>query len=300
MARLSPARAPCYLCGFGGGRGLDVGRPPAVVHPARPTLSRGTPFVVKLQLEDYRPSPDLLRGRVILVTGAGDGLGRAAALGFAAHGAQVALLGRTEGKLEAVYDAIVAAGGPTPALVPLDLVSAAPADYETLAGLLASEFGRLDGVLHAAAVLGTLTPVELFEPEVWQEVLRVNLTAPFLLSRACLPMLRRAEDPSMLYLSCATGRRGRAYWGAFAVSKFGLEGLMQVLADEVETNTPLRVNSLDPGPMRTRQRTRAFPGEAPASNPTPEQLLPALLYLMGPDGRGVRGQTLDVERPRPA
>jgi NAD(P)-dependent dehydrogenase (short-subunit alcohol dehydrogenase family) len=249
---------------------------------------------VNLELEDYRPSPDLLEGRVILVTGAGDGLGRAAALGFAAYGAQVALLGRTEAKLEAVYDAIVEADGPRPAIVPLDLERAGPADFASLAGLLESELGGLDGVLHAAATLGTLTPLELFEPEVWQQVLRVNLTAPFLLTRACLPLLRRSEDASVLFLSCDAGRRGRAYWGAFAVSKFGLEGLMQVLADEAEVSTSLRVNSLNPGPMRTRQRTRAFPGEDPNVNPIPAQVVPALLYLMGPEGRQIRGQTLDL------
>jgi NAD(P)-dependent dehydrogenase (short-subunit alcohol dehydrogenase family) len=242
---------------------------------------------------DYQPSPQLLQGRVILVTGAGDGIGRAAALSFAAHGATLILLGRTIAKLERVYDAIGEAGGPQPAIYPMNLAGATVKDYEDLAVRLEQEFGRLDGLLHNAAMLGTLTPLELYDPALWYQVMQVNLHAPFLLTRACLGLLRKSTDASLLFTSSSTGRKGRAYWGAYAVSQFGIEGMMQVLADELE-GSRVRINSLDPGAVRTALRASAYPGEDPRTLTAPEAIMGAYLYLMGPDSTGIQGQALSV------
>jgi len=243
----------------------------------------------------YTPSADLLAQRVILVTGAGDGIGRSAAISFAAHGATVILLGRTIRKLEAVYDTIERTGYPQPAIYPLNLEGASPKDYETLATTLANEFGRLDGLLHNAAILGNLTPLEHYDITTWYQVMQVNLNAPFLLTQACLPLLKQAQDASIVLTSSGVGRRGKAYWGAYAVSKFALEGLMQVLDDEVETNTNIRVNSINPGATRTAMRAHAYPGEDPNQLPTPDAIMPLYLYLMGPESQQVNGQALDAQ-----
>lgn len=244
--------------------------------------------------ENYEPSPDLLAERVILVTGAGDGIGRAVSAAFAAHGATVVLLGRTVHKLESAYDDIVAAGGRKPAIYPMDLEGAVPDDHRQLAQRVESELGRLDGLLHNAGLLGSLTSIEHYDPMEWLRVIQVNLHAPFLLTQACLPLLKRAQASSLVFTSSSVGRRGRAYWGAYSASKFAVEGLMQILADELEDNSHVRVNSINPGRVRTAMRAAAYPAENPAELPAPQDIMLPYLYLMGADSRGVHGQALDV------
>lgn len=244
--------------------------------------------------DGYRPAADLLAGRVILVTGAGDGLGKAAALALAEHGATVVLLGRKVRPLERVYDAIEQAGGPQPAIYPLNLEGAAPQDYTELAARLGDSLGRLDGLLHNAAQLGTLTPMRLYEPEIWARVMQVNVNAAFLLTRACLDLLMAADDASVVFSSDRVGRQGRAYWGAYGVSKFACEGMMQILADEHDGTSPVRVNSLDPGAVRTSGYLAAYPGLDPNSLPLPETVMPWYLWLLGPDSRGVTGQAVTI------
>ena len=242
----------------------------------------------------YTPAPDLLAARHILVTGAGDGIGRAAALAFAAHGASVILLGRTGSKLEKVYDEIERRGGPQAAILPLDLAQATPMHYDQLAQTVEKEFGRLDGLLHNAADAGTLTPIDLYEPEMWYRVMQVNLHAAWLLTRACLPLLRKSADASIVFTTADVGRQGRAYWGAYGVSCFGLEGLMQIVAAELSSTENIRANSLNPGAVRTNLRSRAYPGENRDALAAPEDIMPAYLYLFGPDSRGVNGQALNA------
>jgi NAD(P)-dependent dehydrogenase (short-subunit alcohol dehydrogenase family) len=246
-------------------------------------------------MKPYTPAPDLLTSRRILITGAGDGIGRAAALACAQHGASVILLGRTAKKLEKVYDEIERQGWPQPALLPLDLATATPSHYEQVAKTIEKEFSRLDGLLHNAADAGTLTPLEHYTPEMWFRVLQVNLNAAWLLTRACLPLLHKSSDASVVFTTADVGRKGRAYWGAYGVSCFGLEGLMQILADEYAAEGRLRVNSLDPGVVRTGMRSRLYPGEDRDTLPAPETLMPAYLYLLGPDSRGVNGQALNAK-----
>ncbi len=246
-------------------------------------------------MQDYLPAPDLLKERVILVTGAGDGIGAAAAKSFATHGATVILLGRTVRKLEVVYDAIEQAGGPQPAIYPMNLEGASPKDYQDLAATLEREFGRLDGLLHNAALLGTLTPLEMYDLELWAKVMQVNLNAPYLLTRACMPLLKNSADASVVFTSSSVGHHGRAYWGAYGISKAAAENMMQILADELEENTPVRVNSIDPGAVRTRMRAKAYPGEDPNIHPTPDEIMDVYLYLMGPDSKGETGKSFRAQ-----
>lgn len=246
-------------------------------------------------MKDYQAPADLLAGRVILVTGAGDGIGRAAAKSYAAHGATVVLLGRTVHKLEAVYDEIEQAGGPQAAIYPMNLEGANDQDYLDLADNIAQQLGRLDGILHNAAFLGTLTPMELYDLDVWTRVMQVNLNAPYLLTRACLPLLKQSPEASVVFSSAAVARHGTAYWGAYGISFAAVENMMQIFADEMETNTHIRFNSLDPGAVRTRMRKLAFPGEDAETLPLPEEIMPAYLYLMGSDSLSVNGQALSAQ-----
>lgn len=244
----------------------------------------------------YQCPEQAFAGRVILVTGAGDGIGRAVSLALARHGATVILLGRTQEKLEAVYDQIKANGGPEPAMAPVNLDVARPQDYEALADLFDKEFGRLDGILHNASLLGDITPLEQYEYGTWDTVMQVNVNAPFYLTRALMPLLRESDDASVLFTSSSVGRKGRAFWGAYAVSKFATEGMMQVLADELENVSRIRVNSINPGATRTRMRAMAYPAEDASTLKTPEQIVPAYLYLLGPASTGVTGQALDAQQ----
>jgi NAD(P)-dependent dehydrogenase (short-subunit alcohol dehydrogenase family) len=244
---------------------------------------------------DYSPRPGLLDGRVILITGANRGIGEAAARGFAAHGATVILCGRDRDGLEALYDSIVAAGDPEPAIQLLDLEADMDATLSDVAAALDAEFGRLDGLLHNAGLLGPITPIALYPAAEWRRVMHVNVTAAFLLTQALLPALQASDDASVVFTSSGVGRRGRAYWGAYATSKFAVEGLSQVLADEVANTTSIRVNAVNPGATRTAMRQAAFPGEDPATLPTAEAILPVYYYLFGPDSHGITGQSFDAQ-----
>lgn len=241
---------------------------------------------------------DELSGRVIAITGAGDGIGRAVALACAAHGAEVVLLGRKVHKLEAVYDEIVAGGGPEPIIAPLDLERATAREYDAIADAIRARFGRLDGLLHNAGLLGDLSPIEHYDVPLWTRVLHVNVTAAFALTQVLLPLLRAAPDASILFTSSSVGRRGRAYWGAYAVSKFALEGLTQVLADEMSGVTHVRVNAINPGATRTAMRRAAYPAEVAESVPLPGTITAAYVCLLGPGARGMTGQTVDAQAPR--
>ncbi|MFT6956201.1 MAG: NAD(P)-dependent dehydrogenase (short-subunit alcohol dehydrogenase family) [Halieaceae bacterium] len=245
--------------------------------------------------QPYLPDNNLLKGKAILVTGAGDGIGRAAALAYANHGATVILLGRTVAKLESVYDEIEAAGGAQPAIFPLDLNTAGNEEVIDMTRAISEYFGHLDGLLHNASVLGERRPIESSTLAGWQEVMQVNINAQFLLTRHLLPQLQAAASASIIFTSSSVGRKGRAFWGAYAVSKFATEGFMQVLADELENTCKVRVNSLNPGATNTAMRRMAYPSEMPTENPYAEDIMPAYLYLMGEDSVGVTGQALNAQ-----
>lgn len=243
----------------------------------------------------YRCPEQAFRDRIILVTGAGDGIGRAVSLALAAHGATVILLGRTQRKLEAVYDEIKATGGPEPALAPVNMEVARPEDYQELAGLFDKEFGRLDGLLHNASILGTMMPLERYAPELWDQVMHINVSGAFYLTQAMLPLLRESSDARILFTTSSVGRRGRAYWGAYAAAKAATENMAETLADELENVSSIRVNTINPGATRTEMRALAYPGEDPMTLKAPDQILAPYLFLLGPDSAAINGRSLDAQ-----
>jgi NAD(P)-dependent dehydrogenase (short-subunit alcohol dehydrogenase family) len=245
-------------------------------------------------MENYQAQPELLKDKLILVTGAGDGIGRAAALDYARHGATVILLGRTVSKLEKLYDEIAASGAPEAIIHPMNLQHAKEEDYLQLGDTLLEQYGRLDGLLHNAATLGPRTPIQFYPLDAWMQVMQVNVNAPYLLTRSLLPALLAAPQASVIFTSSSVGRKGRAYWGGYAVSKFAVEGMMQILADELKQTSAVRVNSIDPGATRTAMRKAAYPAENPLNLPTPESRLALYLFLMGNDSQGVTGQALNA------
>jgi NAD(P)-dependent dehydrogenase (short-subunit alcohol dehydrogenase family) len=245
---------------------------------------------------DYRPTPDALAERVIFVTGATGGIGRAVARDLVRAGATVILHGRDEKQLDALYKELKALG-PEPAVAQLDFERAQGPQYQALTAEIEARYGRLDGLLHNAGMLGDRSPIEHYDIGLWQRVLLVNLTAPFILTRCLLPLLRASADASLVFTTSSVGLRGRAYWGAYAVSKAGLENMAETLADELE-NTSVRVNIINPGATRTRMRARAYPAENPASLQTPESATAPYLYLLGSASRSVRGQRFELQPRR--
>ncbi len=245
-------------------------------------------------LETWSPAADLLQDRVILLTGAASGIGRALADALSGHGATLVLLDKDVHGLELAYDAIVAAGHPEPALYPMDLSGAGPDDYTDMAATLDREFGRLDGLIHNAAELGALVPISNVETELWFRTLQTDLNAPCLLTMAVLGLLRASPDASIIFTSDAVGRHGKAYWGAYGVAKAGLECFMQILADELETGTPIRANSIDPGPVLTGLRRLAYPAEDCAHLNMAADVVKPFLFLASAESRGITGQQLSV------
>ena len=246
------------------------------------------------------PAPDALAGRVVAITGPTAGIGRALALECARRGAELILLGRSVPKLEGLdaeigrltrYD-----GSPVvpPVLAPLDLENALARDYDAIAEAIEQRWGRLDGLVHNASLLGQLAPIEQFDVPTWMRVMHVNLNAAFALTQVLMPALRASSDAAVLFTSSGVGRRGRAYWGAYAVSKFGTEGLVQVLAAELE-QTRVRVNAINPGRARTAMRRQAYPSEDASTLPEPSALVAPYVVLLGPQSRGITGGSFDAQ-----
>ena len=244
------------------------------------------------EMKDYRPSRDLLKDRVVLVTGASRGIGRVAALTFAAHGATVVLHGRDVAALEKVYDEIEANGYPQPAVIPLDLDKATTRDYDALAYAIESQLGRLDGILHNASHVEKLSPLEQQSAEEWNRTLRINLVAPFALTQACVRLLKPAADAAVIFTLESHGHTPAAFWGGYAVAKAGVEALMKIQAAEWQASPNLRANAVLPGPVASPSRAKTHPGEVAASQRRPEELMQTYLYLMGPDSRGVSGMVV--------
>ena len=245
--------------------------------------------------KQFTPDTDLLAGRVILITGASSGLGRALAVECARAGATVILSGRNGAKLERVYDEIEAVGAPQPAIAMLDLAVATAVDYDNLAKTIDLEFGKLDGVVHAAGLLGDRTPLEQYDVPTWCKVLHVNLTAPFILTQVLLPTLRKSADASVIFVSSGVVKNQRPFWGAYAVAKSGLESVRSMLSQELDGEPNIRVNSVNPGRMRTAMRAAAYPAEDPNTVPTPASVSGPFLYLLSPLSRGIDGQYIEAQ-----
>jgi NAD(P)-dependent dehydrogenase (short-subunit alcohol dehydrogenase family) len=245
--------------------------------------------------KQFMPDAGLLAGRVILVTGAGSGLGRALSVACARAGANVILCGRNGAKLERVYDEIEGIQAPQPAIAVLDLAAATAADYDNLAATIGGEFGKLDGIVHAAGLLGDRTPLEQYDVPTWCRVLHVNLTAPFILTQVMLPALRKSADASVIFVSSGVVKNQRPFWGAYAVAKSGLESVRSMFSQELEGEPNIRVNSVNPGRMRTAMRAAAYPAEDPNTLPGPESVTGTFLYLLSPKSRGIDGQYIEAQ-----
>ncbi|MBC6428481.1 MAG: YciK family oxidoreductase [Cellvibrionales bacterium] len=241
---------------------------------------------------DY--SANYLAGRTVLVTGAGDGIGQTAALHYAVHGARLILAGRTVAKLENTYDQILANNAPQPSIYPIDFAGAQEADYTQMAAHI-DKNGPLNGILFNASLLGARCPIENYPLADWDACMTVNLRSQFLMTKALLPALQRHPDSKIIYTSSGVGRHGRAHWGAYAISKFATEGLMQVLADELDGASSLCVNAINPGPIRTQMRATAYPAENPTQLPTATTIMPLYLYLIGPASANLSGHSLDAQ-----
>jgi NAD(P)-dependent dehydrogenase (short-subunit alcohol dehydrogenase family) len=250
---------------------------------------------VQDHMRDFVPAADTLSGKIILVTGAGSGLGRAIATACARAGATVVLAGRNARKLDVVYDEIEKSGGPQPALAVLDLASATAPDYDGLATVIGQEFGRLDGLVHAAALLGDRAPLDQYDVPTWCRVLHVNLTAPFILTQVLMPHLRASADASIIFVSSGVVTQPRPFWGAYAVSKAGLEAVRAMWFEELEHQPNLRVNSVNPGRLRTQMRAAAYPAEDPNTVPAPETVTATFLYLLSAQGRGIDGRFIEAQ-----
>lgn len=249
-----------------------------------------------ISLKSYTAPADLLKDKIILVTGAGSGIGRTASLTYAKHGATVVLVGRTMESLESAYDEIEANGGAQPAIFPMNFESAVEHDYQALYEAVNETFGRLDGLLNNASELGSPgTLLSSYSLAQWNKVMQVNLTASFMMTKTLLPLLRHDKPSSIIFTSSSVGRKGRAYWGAYAVSKGATENLMQVFADELEGVSKVRVNSINPGATRSKMRAKAYPAEDPMTLPAPEDIMGMYLYLMGEDSEACHGQQLDAQ-----
>lgn len=245
-------------------------------------------------MHTYIPSKQYLDKKTILVTGAGDGIGKQAALHYAKFGATVILLGKTVAKLEKVYDEIINNGGNEPAIVPLDLKGATAKHYRDMANTITDQFGYLDGLLHNASVLGHLGPFEQISEQDWQNVFQVNVTSQFLMTQALLPALKKAPQSSVIFTTSSVGLKGRAYWGPYSISKFATQGMMQILADEFD-NSNIRCNSINPGGTKTAMRAKAFPAENADNLKTPEEIMQLYLYLMDNDTSTENGQTFEAQ-----
>lgn len=234
-----------------------------------------------------------LEGRVILITGASDGIGRALALECARKGAIVIAQGRSQEKLDTLAEAVTAEGGTAPIAVPMDFLKVEGGVYLSLAEQIEKDFGRLDGLVHCAGMLGDMTEIGEYDAVVWQQVMHVNVTSEFALTKVLLPLLRKSKG-AIVFTSSGVGRRGRAFWGAYAVSKFAVEGLAQVLAAELE-HAGVSVNVVNPGATHTNMRAQAYPAENKDEIAKPEDVLGPYLYFLCDEARAVTGESVDAQ-----
>ena len=238
-------------------------------------------------INHYQASPTLLKDKVILITGATRGIGKEVTLECARLGATILLLAKDLKRLEQTYDEILALDAPQPAILNIDLEVAGADDYQKVADSIEKEYGRLDGLLHNAGRVGGLTPLQNIDIQSWSKIVTLHIHAPFLLSRACIPLLRQSADPSILFTVDETNK---AYWGAYGVSKYGQISLLKILADELDGDQKIRVNGIHPGIVRTDLRTHNYPGINPSEFPAAESVTPPFIYFLGPDSKNTTAQ----------
>ena len=238
---------------------------------------------------------NLLEGKVIVISGAGSGIGRQIAKSFSEYGAELILLSKSIDKLETLYDEINQVQVNNLTIHPLDFETADEEDYEDIFNAIRDEHPKIDGLINNAGILGEKKPLEQFNYDSWKKVLKVNLDASFLLTKNLMPLLKKSNNGSIIFTSSGVGRKGRAYWGAYSISKFATEAMMQILSEELENTSSIRVNCVNPGAVRTRMREAAYPAENPESNPLPIEIIKPYLYLISDMSLEVNGQSIDAQ-----
>ena len=246
-------------------------------------------------MDDFKPSKDCLKDKTILITGTGSGIGRAAAKTLSQFGAQLILLSKDLGKLESLYEEIVEQGLKEPLIHPMDFEDAEEEQYLKIKEAIKDRFENLDGLINNAGILGEKKPLEQYQYSIWKKVLNVNLDSAFLLTKTLLPLLNHSKPSSVVFTSSGVGRKGRAYWGGYAISKFATEGMMEVFADELENTSKIRVNCINPGAVRTKMREEAYPAEDPEKNPQPEEIMNLYVYLMSDVSKDINGQSINAQ-----
>jgi len=236
-----------------------------------------------------------LKDKIVLITGAGDGMGKAAAIEYASQGASVILLGRNVKNLEITHDIIISKNAPSPMISLMDLSKADGNDYQELSDNLINKYGHLDGLLLNAAILGDRSPISQYDISTWVNTIHVNLTSQFILTKSLLPSLEKSTSASVIFTSSGVGKIGKAFWGAYSVSKFGVEGLCQILSDEYENDKTIRFNCINPGAIQTKMRKSAYPLEDPKKVLTPEEVLDKYVWLMSDDSKETDGQSIDCQ-----
>ena len=236
-----------------------------------------------------------LKDKIILITGAGDGMGKAAAIEYASQGASVILLGRDIKNLEKTHEIIISKNTPSPMISLMDLSKADGNDYQELADNLINKYGRLDGLLLNAAILGDRSPISQYDVSTWVNTIHVNLTSQFILTKSLLPSLEKSKSASVIFTTSGVGKIGKAFWVAYSVSKFGVEGLCQILADEYQNDKTIRFNCINPGAIQTKMRKLAYPLEDPNKLLTPEDILDKYVWLMSDSSKEIDGQSIDCQ-----
>lgn len=250
-------------------------------------------MTLEAQLQAFNASPDLLAGKNIVISGASGGFGSSISLAASKLGATIILLGKNLRKLEGLYDEIEKQGGPQPAIFPINYEGATEADYENLHLTLSNEFGDIHGLVHAAAMLGQPAPFELQDVESWYQTLQVNLNARFLLTRACLPLMKSTTQAQVLFIN---DEKVNAYWGAYGVSGWACDGMMKMLAAEMEGG-PIQVNTLHPGPTLTAMRIRAYPGAGSNDTLPPASAYDSLILMLLAGAHDFQGEIISY-RPQ--
>ena len=246
-------------------------------------------------MDDFKPPKDCLKDKTILITGTGSGIGRAAAKKLSQLGAQLILLSKDTGKLESLYEEIVNQGLKEPLIHPMDFEDAKEEQYLIIKEAIKNRFDKLDGLINNAGILGEKKSLEQYQYSMWKKVLNINLDSAFLLTKTLLPLLNHSKHSSILFTSSGVGKKGRAYWGGYAISKFATEGMMEVFADELENTSRIRVNCINPGPVRTKMREEAYPAEDPETNPLPEEIMNLYVYLMCDESKDINGQSINAQ-----
>lgn len=248
-----------------------------------------------IKASTYNAPKNLLQDKVILVSGGGSGIGREAGLTFASFGAEVILLGRDSANLEDSYNLYEKNNLKNPVLQPIDLETAQEEDFKKISEEVFKEFGKLDGLLNNASILGTKTSIQNYDFKEWRRVSKINFESSLLLTRSLLPVLQIPDNSSILFTSSGVGKKGKAYWGAYAISKFATEGLVQILSEELEKTSGIRVNAINPGAIRTKMRAQAYPAEDPKTLKSPKEIMNAYLFLMGKDSLEIKGKSIEAQ-----